>query len=376
MVCFHPIKAYYPISQRIDYHTGELKRDIKFTMPKFDYALDCAGGTLYFDYYEKLQKFELGSLEGQFRQKCLVPKNVPTYVDVNIPCGKCIGCHADRARNYATRAIHEYSYDRDQPSCFVTLTFNEDMLHKRDVSYYKSVSRAELSGFIKRLRERVYDKYKVTFRVFGSGEYGALKSRPHYHLLIYGFDFPDKYAWSYRTHSSSRDPIVYYRSEFLEKLWSPPNSDLSYGFSTIGQVTPSSCQYVSGYMADKLDEFSDKDYKQLGIDKPFLYTPSRPGLGHNYFLKYYEEIFNNGYCSLHNSIKAPIPAYYCDLLKRYYPDRFEVYKLDKLKFMIDNLFVENLELSEQRLRVREEALKMKYDKSVRSYEKMCFLHNI
>lgn len=372
MVCFHPIKAYYPLERRIDYYTGELKRDLKFSMPKFDYAIDFSGGTAYFDYYNKTRDF----LGGKFKEKCFVETNIPKYIDIMVPCGKCIGCHADRARNYTTRAVHEYYIDQNQPSCFVTLTFNEEMLHKRDVPCYKSVSRTELSGFIKRMRERIYDKFKTTFRVFGSGEYGSLKSRPHYHLLIYGFDFPDKYVWKVREHSSSRKPIIYYRSPFLEKLWSPAGSDESYGFITIGDVNPSSCQYVSGYMADKLDEFSDKDYKMLSIDKPFLYTPSRPGLGHSYFMKYYEEIFNRGFCSLHNSIKTPIPAYYCDLLKKYYPERFELYRLDKLKYMIDNLFVENLEISEQRLRVREEALKMKYDKSIRSYEKMAFLHNI
>lgn len=377
MVCFNPIHSYYPVIPVEDYYTGELKRYIKFSMPKFDYAEDYVSGSMYFDYDKKLKEHVLGDMVFKVRER--VPflnkyENVPKYIDMRLPCGKCIGCHADRQRNYATRAIHEYFSNRDQRSSFITLTFNEDMLRKRDVSNYKSVYRSELSGFIKRLRERVKDKYDLTFRVFGTGEYGELKSRPHYHLILYGFDFPDKYEYSFRYHNKER--ISYFRSPFLEDIWKPAYDNPGFGFSIIGQVTQSSCQYVSGYMSDKLDEFGRRDYEQLGIERPFFYTPSKVGLGHDYFLKYYKDIYNTGYCHWHNGVKAPIPGYYHSLLKKYDDDMFYNYKLDRLKKMIDNLFIENLELSEQRLQVRKEALKMKYDKSIRSYEELCNLHNI
>lgn len=109
---------------------------------------------------------------------------------------------------------------------------------------------------------------------------------------------------------------------------------------------------------------------------PFFYTPSKQGLGFQYFQKYYKEIYANGYCHWHNGVKAPIPGYYTSLLKKYDPDLFKSYKFDKLKLMLDNLFIENLDLTEQRLLVRKEALKMKYDKTIRSYEELSNLHNI
>ena len=44
MVCYHPIKAYYPFNTVKDYHTGDEKRYIKFTTPicgkDYDNALD------------------------------------------------------------------------------------------------------------------------------------------------------------------------------------------------------------------------------------------------------------------------------------------------------------------------------------------------
>lgn len=375
MVCFNPIKSYYPILPVIDYHSGEEKRYIQFKIPQCDYTFDVLNGSLYYDYETRDKEVVFGEgTIGHFKEKTTELSLIPKYIDLRLPCGKCIGCHADKARNYATRAIHEYYSDRDREGCFVTLTFNEEMLRKRDVSNYKSISRTELSGFIKRLRERVYAKYCKTIRIFASGEYGEIKNRPHYHLLIYGFDFPDKYEFSFRYHNKQR--ISYFRSPFLESLWKPAGENPSYGFSVIGTMTQSSCQYVASYVSDKLDDFGEKDYKQLGIDKPFFYTPSKEGLGFQYFQKYYKEIYANGYCHWHNGVKAPIPGYYTSLLKKYDPDLFKSYKLDKLKLMVDNLFIENLDLTEQRLLVRKEALKMKYDKTIRSYEELSNLHNI
>lgn len=374
MVCFKPIHAYYPISTVEDFYTKEQKRHILFRLPKYDYAVDCVNGSMYFDYLTKERETVLGDMHFITKDKIFVPGLVPKYVDVRIPCGKCLGCHADRARNYSTRAIHEYYAHREKKGAFITLTFNEDMLHRRDVLDYRSIYRSEFNGFLKRLRSRVKDKYGIEFRVFASGEYGELHLRPHYHMLVYGFDFPDKIPFRYRVYNGKK--IVYYRSPFLESVWKPAGDAPSFGYSYIGELNQSTCQYVCGYVADKLDEFGERDYRQLGIEKPFFYTPSKTGLGYDYFMQYYQEIFAKGYCHWHNKCKAPIPPYYKDLLKKTDENMYNDYKLDKLKFLIDNLFIENLDMSEQRLLVREEALKMKYDKVIRSYEELSNLHNI
>ena len=100
---------------------------------------------------------------------------------ITIPCGKCIGCRLAHSRSWAVRCVHESTLH--EHNCFLTLTFDDDHLpsdhsvHVRDVQL-----------FLKRLRKSLGDT-KVRF--FACGEYGAKNDRPHYHLIIFGYDFSD-----------------------------------------------------------------------------------------------------------------------------------------------------------------------------------------
>ena len=90
-------------------------------------------------------------------------------------------------------------HDDFKNCAFVTLTFNVDMLYKRNNP--KSVNKLEFSQFIKRLRERIRVKYGHSdVRFFACGEYGGKTFRPHYHFLCYGFNFPDKKEINYRNY--------------------------------------------------------------------------------------------------------------------------------------------------------------------------------
>lgn len=93
-----------------------------------------------------------------------------------VPCGNCLGCRISRAREWATRCIHEASLYRS--SGFVSLTYSDD-----NVPADASVSKDELQRFFKRLRE-VHSGEPL--RYYASGEYGELRGRPHYHAVIFG----------------------------------------------------------------------------------------------------------------------------------------------------------------------------------------------
>lgn len=215
-----------------------------------------------------------------------------------------------------------------ETSSFITLTYNQDNLPEN-----RSVDKTELQRFFKRLRK------KVNFRYFACGEYGKQRNRPHYHAIIFGYDFPDKRLYSRRNENS------YYRSEQLEKLW-------PYGFSTIGTATFESAAYVARYVTKKYrnkDEQKVKDAYTLvndetgevydlepefcimsrGNNYPHGHPKKTYGIGYQWLQKYKQDT-NKDYITVRGK-KMALPKYYDYALEKYYQDDAESRKLKRLK---------------------------------------------
>ena len=277
---------------------------------------------------------------------------------IKIPCGKCIGCRLDYSRRWATRAVHEAMSHKN--NSFVTLTFDNDHLPDN-----ASVSKSYLSSWLKRFRKQ----FGEGIRFMACGEYGEKFQRPHYHILFFGFDFPDKKYWS------SRRGEIYYRSPMLEDLWRGASQSEGNGFSVIGDVSFESAAYVARYVTKKLDgPLGESKYN--GREKEFLNMSRMPGLGHDFIIKNYKHILNNGFVVLPNGHKAPIPRYYLEQVKLFDEDFYNCYKLDKFHDLVNNLFIEDVNSSQERLLVREELKKHNLDNLVRAYEFDENLHNI
>lgn len=93
---------------------------------------------------------------------------------VQVPCGKCLECRIQHARDWADRCVIEakqYKYNY-----FVTLTYDDAHLPERN-----SLNPKDLQLFLKRLRKRFKG---VKIRFLASGEYGS-SFRPHYHLILF-----------------------------------------------------------------------------------------------------------------------------------------------------------------------------------------------
>ena len=45
-----------------------------------------------------------------------------------VPCGKCLGCHLDRAREWSDRCLMEMDARPDAPAYFLTLTYSNQFL--------------------------------------------------------------------------------------------------------------------------------------------------------------------------------------------------------------------------------------------------------
>lgn len=196
---------------------------------------------------------------------------------VAVPCGQCIGCRLEYARGWAVRCMFEASQWAE--NSFITLTYDEKFVPR-----YGALDKSAFPKFMKRLRKDL-DGRRV--RYFHCGEYGEESKRPHYHSLLFGYDFPDK------THWATRNGLPVWRSERLEKLW-------PFGNSEIGTVTFESASYVARYVTKKVTgDSSWRHYAEVDADsgevveRPREYTTMsrRPGIGMSWIYRYLSDVY-------------------------------------------------------------------------------------
>lgn len=203
---------------------------------------------------------------------------------VVVPCGKCLGCRLDKAKEWAVRCVLE-SLDYVDNS-FITLTYDQKHCPSKCVKKH-------LSLFMKRLRKA---HPEITIRMFGCGERGSENHRPHYHAIIFGYGFLDREFFKVENGSAV------YRSKELEKLW-------PFGISSVGDVNLQSCAYVARYSQKKISK---------SFDDEFLLMSRRPGIGFRWFMKNKDKIYlsDHVYGSFGKSHKAPVPAYFDKLAEK------------------------------------------------------------
>lgn len=179
---------------------------------------------------------------------------------LSLPCGRCIGCRLERARQWAVRVMHE-SKMHDE-SAFITLTYDDKHLPKGGTLVVEDVQK-----FLKRLRERVnYGRFlclePIRIRFFLCGEYGEKRGRPHYHAIIFGFGFPDK------VRLAKRGEFAEYSSRLLSESWG--NGD-----ARLGTVSFDSAMYVASYSTKKITGKKAREHYQGR--KPEFLLMSRGG---------------------------------------------------------------------------------------------------
>lgn len=138
-----------------------------------------------------------------------------------VPCRQCLECRQSRAREWALRCHFELQNHKE--SSFLTLTYEKSpvVLIKKDIQ-----------DFMKRLRKSIEPK-KIKY--FLCGEYGDKKRRPHFHVILFGHDFDDKYSIGV---SDRGHPL--FESETLNKIWGK-------GICTIQDVNYQTIAYTALY---------------------------------------------------------------------------------------------------------------------------------
>lgn len=216
---------------------------------------------------------------------------------LSLPCGQCIGCRIDRTVQWGVRISHESKMHSS--NSFLTLTYSPENMPANG-----SVSKREAQLFLKRLRKEIEPR-KVRF--FTCGEYGDQSGHPHYHSIIFGYDFSD----DRKLHKTTPRGDRLYTSDQLQRIW-------PYGHALIGDVTPKSAAYVAGYVTKKITgdkaedhylrvhPFKDEIHR---VEPEFALQSRRPGLGLTWLERFKSDIFPSDFVIVDGK-ETKTPSYY------------------------------------------------------------------
>ena len=193
-------------------------------------------------------------------------------LEVQIPCGKCIGCRLEKSRQWAMRCTHEATLHKE--NCFLTLTYDNYHLDPSG-----SLNVTDIQLFMKRLRKRFEGK---KIRYFQCGEYGDLHQRPHHHVIIFGLDFHDKELAEI---ANTKNPL--YTSNILSILW-------PFGLHRIGSVTFESTAYVARYVLKKITGEEAENHYQGRLPE-YVTMSRRPGIAYGWIEKYKDDVYPHDY---------------------------------------------------------------------------------
>lgn len=282
----------------------------------------------------------------------IIPKAKQKLHEAYIPtkCGQCIGCRIDRTREWAVRCVHETQ--SHETACFLTLTYNQDNL-----PWDGSLVKSHLQNFFKRLRKEHPTK---RIRYYSCGEYGDQLSRPHYHVCLFGYDFPDR---ELRTQFRGNKT---YTSPELTKLWKN-------GYHSIGEMNWQTAAYTARYVMKKINGKNQKDAywrphpymsdMDINLLPEFTLMSLKPGIGAQWFEDYQSDIYPSDEI-IHNGSRFKVPSYYDQLMKRKDPDYIENLKEARRLKAVEHAHNNTPE----RLKVRHKTQLIKADRLKRHYE--------
>lgn len=190
-----------------------------------------------------------------------------------VPCGKCLPCRQNQARAWSIRIQMEMKDYKPNEVCFLTLTYDDE--HVPD-----QLTHEHVQMFLHSLRCRLDREYGAKIRFFLCGEYGskAHTFRPHYHLILFGFDF---FEGSKRV-GTSKSGAPLFTNPLISDYWNR-------GYCEFGFMSPGAAMYVAQYQQKKLILRSDYgDFK-----KPYIQMSRRPGIGSKYIEEHMEKILRD-----------------------------------------------------------------------------------
>lgn len=227
---------------------------------------------------------------------------------IKVPCGKCIECRLNYARQWSFRLQAEMLYH--EKNSFITLTYDDNHVPLSD-SGNLTLRKSDFQKFIKRLRKNS----GLDISYYACCEYGEHTFRPHYHAIIFGW-LPDDLVFN-RTNKFGN---VLYTSPTLQKLW-------PFGFSLVSEANVRTGGYCARYCTKKLTGFSAVVvYDQLGIERPCSLMSRRPAIGYQYFIDHIDDLIKYDKLSVPTSdgvLTISPPKYFYDKLSLLLPEIYD-----------------------------------------------------
>lgn len=266
------------------------------------------------------------------------------YEALELPCGQCRGCRLEKSRQWGIRIACEAAYlweELSLPSTFITLTYDE-----ANLPLDNSLVPDHLQQFFKKFRRRI-EPHKI--RYYASGEYGTQCpkhhlqdcpvcgsiQRPHYHAVIFGWAFPDRYQ------TGDRQGFPVYESEFLSKVWDK-------GLHEIGSVTFESAAYVARYIMKKqtgtpVDEGHYTSYcpirdRWFDVEPEFHRMSRNPGIGMPWLGFYWDDLYPNDEMPIPGrGVYGTAPKYFDALMEKWQYADLEKIKTKRRDAMAESL---------------------------------------
>lgn len=238
---------------------------------------------------------------------------------IEIPCGQCWECRLQYSRMWAERIMLEAT--AHEHTWFVTLTYNDEHLPSNfsglpEFENLRSLQPEDMTLFLKRLRTNSGQK----FRYYYAGEYGSKSGRPHYHMILFGFEFDDLELYKRTSFGDLKT------SQFLEKTWGK-------GFCTIAECTYETAAYTARYVMKKRKGEDAAVFLQHGLISEFVRMSRNPGIARQYFDDHHDEIYKTDEIFLQTrkgGKNFKPPRYFDKLYEELDPDSFLEIKSDRL----------------------------------------------
>lgn len=181
--------------------------------------------------------------------------------------------------------------------------------------------------FLKRLRKSCAPD---TVRFFCGGEYGDKNMRPHFHALLFNYDFSDKVVYKERNGA----PVLW-TSAIADALW-------RHGSVVVGEASFESAAYIARYMLKKVHgdlavlHYADPDTGVM-LNPEFAHMSLKPGIGFNWMRLYSSDVIAD-LKLVSRGKKVSLPRYYMKYLSKLagFDDKVLQRKLEMNRLWRDN----------------------------------------